>query len=250
MEQWQRDRLDHHERVGYIPIYRQLAMSHTCPMYWYDESLPIGQSVLHSGTVTIVNTRTETLVVSAEHVFRQYLLDKNENPRLKCQMGGVTVEPEKYLVDTDQELDLATFVLPSVLLAATGAIAHNTQKWPPDPMMQAELAILGGYPGNRRSEREGFLDTDFVTFITRVSQASDSHMAFQLNLAESHWPAGERIGQHPDLGGMSGGPVFRMRAGPIEAIEFAGIIYQAHTEYEIVRARQVSHITDVGALKC
>ena len=250
MEKWQRDRLDDLERAGYIPAYRQLVMSHTCPFYWYQEDVPIGQSVIHNGTATVVDTGCKILVVTAEHVYRQYLSDRKRFANLRCQMGGVTVEPEKYLIDMDEKLDVATFALPPMLQVATGATAHSVPSWPPRLMANSELAILGGYPGSRRSEREGYLDSDFVTFITRASQSSETHVAFQLNLAESHWPPGERIGPSPDLGGMSGGPVFRLIDTPIERIELAGFIYQAHTEYEIVRARQAVHVSKSGRLTC
>jgi hypothetical protein len=206
--------------------------------------------VLHNGTVTVVDPGTGPLAITAEHVYRAYLKDKEEFPEVECQFGNVTLEPENYLVEANPGLDIATFNLPGVLLAATGVTTHTIPLWPPEPMTQGEIAILGGYPGKRRNERPGFLDSDFVTFISRVSQASDSHMAFQLNLAESHWPAGENIGTSPDLGGMSGGPVFRLREGPIERLEFVGVVYQAHTEFEIVRARQATHIEKNGKLRC
>lgn len=248
MEQWQRDRLDSLERAGYIPTFRRLAMSHTCPFFWSQGIPADGTAVLHNGTATFVDTGTRVLTITADHVYRQYLADKESRPDIECQIGNVTIEPENHAIECDQILDLAVFELPATLRAATGAIPHTLRTWPPKPLTQSELTLLGGYPGNRREEGPGALHTDFVTFISPVAQSSESHMSFQLNLAESHWPAGVSVGTAPDLGGMSGGPVFRFCADPIERLEFAGVVYQAHTEYEIVRGRQAVHIRADGTL--
>lgn len=250
METWQKESLNHLERAGYLPVIRSLARSHTCPFYWYDDFGPLGEAILHNGTVTFVNTGIATLAISANHVYERYLQDKANIPHTKCQFGGVTVEPERYVVSVNAALDIVTFELPSVLVAGSGATVHNAPKWPPDRLQQSELVIFGDYPGHRRTEREGALDTDFVVFISRVTQSSDDHVSVYLNIPESHWPRGESVGERPDLGGASGGPVFRYRTEPIEMMEFAGVIYESSQEYELVFARHASHISSEGAVIC
>ena len=197
MEQWRKDLLDRHERAGYIPIIRGLARSHTCPFYWYDDSRPVGDSVLHNGTVTFVNTGAATIAISAFHVYNQYIRDRAKGRHIKCQFGSATVEPEKYLFSSDENLDLVTFRLPEVLTAATRVIVHNAPKWPPDKLTQSDLVVFGGYPGHRRTEKHDTLETDFVTLISRVSQSSDDHASVYLNIPESHWPAGEHLANSP-----------------------------------------------------
>ena len=250
MEQWQKDALDQHERAGYIPIIRELAMSHTCPFYWYDDSRSLGESVLHNGTATFVNTGAAILAISAFHVYAEYLRDKANAPQVRCQFGGVTVEPERYLVAANEILDLVTFRLPDILIVGTRVTVHNATKWPPDKLVQSDLVIFGGYPGQRRAEKPNSLETDFVTFISRVTQSSDDHASVYLNIPESHWPSGETMGERPDLGGASGGPVFRFRTEPLEILEFAGVIYESSQEFELVRARHASHISAVGLIEC
>jgi hypothetical protein len=250
MEQWKKDQLDLLERAGYIPILRELARSHTCPFYWYDDSRPLGDSILHNGTATVINTGTATLAVSANHVYAQYLQDKKRMPHLKCQFGGVTIDPELYVASENAALDIVTFELPSILVAGSGVTIHNSRVWPPDKLQQSELVIFGGYPGHRRTERDGALDTDFVTFISRVTQSSDDHFSVYLDLTNSHWPQGETVGERPDLGGASGGPVFRFRTEPIEVLEFAGVIYESSQEFELVYARHANHISPRGVITC
>ena len=248
MEQWRKDLLDLHERVGYIPTIRELARSHACPFYWYDDSLPVGNSVLHNGTITFVNTGAATIAISAFHVYNQYIRDRAKGPHIRCQFGSATVEPERYLFSSDENLDLVTFKLPDVLIAATRVAVHSAVQWPPDRLKQSDLVVFGGYPGHRRTEKYGTLESDFVTFISRVNQSSDDHASVYLNIPESHWPADQSIGEQPDLGGVSGGPVFRFLTQPIEMLEFAGIIYESSQTFELVYARHADHISEVGAI--
>lgn len=48
---------------------------------------------------------------------------------------------------------------------------------------------------------------------------------------------------------MSGGPVFRLVADPIESLEFAGVIYESHQTYELVLCRHASVILSDGTLE-
>jgi hypothetical protein len=68
-------------------------------------------------------------------------------------------------------------------------------------------------------------------------------------MPESHWPQGERLDSSPVLGGISGGPVFRIRSEPLETIEFAGIIYESSQMYELVFMRHASYIQADGTLR-
>jgi hypothetical protein len=249
MQPWQISGIDQLERSGYLSVLRGLVMSHTCPVWWYDDRNPVGASIQHSGTVTFVNTGSRIIAVSANHVYEQYLKDKSATPSLKCQFGGVTVEPERYVIDSDKGLDLVTFDLPVVLATATGVTIHNSPVWPPAQLNVSEIVILGGYPGNRRSESSNTLNSDFVSFISRISQSSDDHVSVYLNMPDSHWPQGEKLANSPDLGGISGGPVFRLVTEPLESLEFVGVVYESSQTYELVFCRHASFIRSDGNLQ-
>jgi len=249
MEAWQVAGFDALEKVGYLNVLRCLVMSHATPVWWYDDSRVVGTSILHGGTVSFVNTGRRVIAISAHHVYEQYLRDKAADSGVKCQFGGVTVEPEKYVIDSDRKLDLVTFDLPVVLATATGATIHNSPSWPPAKLAESDIVILGGYPGNRRLEGAQALDSDFVSFIGRIAQSSDDHASMYLNIPNSHWPQGERLCESPNLGGMSGGPVFRLITDPIESLEFSGVIYESHQTYELVFCSHASFIRSDGTLE-
>lgn len=248
MQTWQIG-IDRLETSGYLPVLRNLMKSHTCPVWWYDDHKTVGHSILHNGTVALVNTGLMVLAISANHVYEQYLKDKGTNPNLKCQFGNVTVEPEKYVIDSDKTLDLVTFDLPVILATATGVTIHSSPSWPPPELHASELVIFGGYPGNRRAEKSRTLNSDFVSFISRIDQSSEDHVSVHLNMPDSHWPQGERMTISPDLGGISGGPVFRLRTGPLETLEFAGVVYEWSQTYELVFSRHASFIRSDGSIQ-
>lgn len=242
MEPWQIDGIDRLERSGYMNVLRNLVRSHTCAFWWFDDSAALGESILHSGTMTFVNTGTDTLGITANHVYESYLKDKADSPSIKCQIGSVTVEPERYVASIDTALDIAAFKLPSVLIAGTRVTVHNAATWPPEKLTESDLVVFGGYPGRRRTERIGVADFDFVSFVSRISQSSDDHISVYLNMPHSYWPQGVSVGDNPELGGVSGGPVFLLRTEPIETIEFASVIYEYSPEFEVVFARHAVQV--------
>jgi hypothetical protein len=248
MQPWQIHGLDQLERSGYMSVLRNLVRSHTCPFWWFDDHAPMGSSIIHNGTISFVDTGNTIVGVTANHVYQQYLHDKATRAATICQIGNVTAEPERYLVSADAALDMAVFEFPSVLLAGTGVTVHHAAAWPPQQLQATDLVVLGGYPGNRRGERPPNAEFDFVTLVSRVSQCSDDHASVYLNMPHSYWPQGVAIGDQPDLGGISGGPVFRLRTEPIEMVELVGMIYEASREYELIFSRHISRLSEAGAL--
>jgi hypothetical protein len=240
---------DRAEASGYLPHIRAIAQNSTAAVWWSRSSSPIGSAVLHNGTVTFVNTGKKTICVTAGHVFDKYRAHKKEFTDLECQVGSVRVELEEYLVDYSSSLDLATFELSPILLAGSRASAHGAPSWPPGAVAESDIVILGGYPGLLRIEQTGRLGTPFVSFLAPIAQTSSDHSAIQLNLEDAYWPDGSGgLAPASELGGMSGGPLFRYRPAPVEYFELVGFIYEANTSYGIIFARHASCIDVSGRL--
>jgi hypothetical protein len=249
MKPWQVDGLNRLEKTGYLHVLRKLVRSHSCPFWWYDDDAPVGRAILHNGTISFVNTGKTTLGITANHVFEEYLKEKATNSKVKCQIGNVTVEPERHVISSDKTVDIATLQLPTILIAATGVTVHSAPVWPPENLRESDLVICGGYPGIRRKENVATAEFDFVSFISRINQCSGDHVSIYLNIPGSHWPQGESVGGTPNLGGASGGPMFRLRTEPLETIELAGVIYEYNQEFELVFARHASHVSSDGLVE-
>lgn len=248
MEDWQKKGLSEAERNGYLPIIRTWAQLFAAPFWWFHPEKEIGKSILHNGTMCFVNTGQKTLGVTASHVYSQYLIDKSQDSEIVCQIGSSRIEPERYFIADDKSRDLVTFEVPEFLIAAAGVSAQHIVNWPPAPLQEKEVAICAGFPGHLRSEKFKNVEFPFVTFIDRVSQSSDDRIGVYLNMANSFWPAGESLPLEPDLGGMSGGPVYRFYFEPLERLEIAGFVYQANKPYELIFSRHAREIQADGTI--
>jgi hypothetical protein len=242
-------KIDRAEAAGYLPQLRALAKSATVPLWWWRNSMPVGHSILHNGTLTAFDTGAKTICVTAGHVFAQYLSDSQKYDDVECQIGNVRIRLDEWLIQHNSNMDLATFEISPILVAGSGIRVQAAQTWPPSSLREKEIVVLGGYPGRYRNERMRAVDSSFVSIFAPVAQSSEEHSAFQLNLADSYWPDGSGgIPERSELGGMSGGPIFRHHSGPIEFLELAGFIYEASSEYELLRGRHASSITAFGEI--
>jgi len=152
-------------------------------MWWWRNSIQIGNSILHNGTLCAVDTGEKTICVTAGHVYAQYLAHISQYEDVECQIGNVRVRLEDFLIDFDPTIDLATFEISPILVAGSGIRVQAAHAWPPANLIEREIIVLGGYPGCFREERTGAVDSSFATFFAPVAQSSESHSAFQLNLA-------------------------------------------------------------------
>ena len=247
MDPERRRAIDRAEAAGYLPQLRALAKSAAVPVWWWRNSIPLGDSILHNGTLTAVDTGEKTICVTAGHVYEQYVADAEEFDDIECQIGSVRVRLDEWLIAHDPAVDLATFEISSILVAGSGIRVQAAHTWPPLNLREKDIVVLGGYPGIFRRERPGAVDSSFASFFAPVAQASEEHSAFQLNLRDSYWPDGSGgIPERSELGGMSGGPIFRYHSEPIELLELAGFIYEASTEFELIRGRHASTIDALG----
>jgi len=196
-----------------------------------------------------VHTGERTLCVTAGHVYSKYLVDRARYRDLECQVGSVRVKLEDYLVDHNQELDLATFELSPILLAGTRMVAHGAGSWPPSRLQEGEIVVLGGYPGLLREEQVGRVGTTFLSIMARVAQTSADHSATLVGKEDADSPTGAgKLPTGAELGGLSGGPAYRYHVKPLEYLELVGFIYEASLQYEIVFARHASCISSSGRI--
>lgn len=220
-------RLQMLEGIGYMSAHQGLARSLTAPWWWYAGAGR--QHILHNGTVCFVNTGKVTVAVSALHVYRSYLKDKHEQANFGCQWGSATIEPEKYLLDENEGLDLVTFSVPEVLRVATRAEVHSPRHWPPEEVKPNEVVTSGGYPGWLREEKLDTAELPFVTLTNRVLSVTPENVTLQVDVATIRW--GSTVRPHErglvDFGGISGGPIYRIKETPIETLELVGFIYES-----------------------
>lgn len=251
MEEDQRRGLETLLRIGYLPILTGLVQTHCAPFVWSARGKSGLHEILHNGTVTFVDTGSRLIAVTANHVYQQYLLDKGsvEPSDFGCQFGGSSFEPEKRLISSDADIDIATFDFPEVLVPHARVIPHAAANWPAPPALDRQVIIVGGFPGKLRSLEVAVLEQPFQHFIGAITSASDRQIVLHLDYKNLVWPEhdGEPINQV--IGGMSGGPVFRIvEKEPIDRLELVGFIREGSQDFELIFAVPASVITFTGEI--
>lgn len=243
-------RAERAERSGYLPALRDLVMRHAAPFFWCgraSESDPL--QVRHNGTVTFVNTGSKVIGITADHVLAGYNRERQlDLIDFEAQWGGATVLPERQVIDRNGDLDLATFEAPQVLLNQVNAYPHTCREWPPAPARKGDLVVFGGFSGSLRTEGPGRLDSPFQCFAGRVHDATPERVSVHLDPDSIYWPGRPNETINSDLGGCSGGPVFRVVSEPVEYLELLGIVYEHSSAFGLHFFRPVSLIQPDGSI--
>lgn len=244
-----RDSLDRMERAGYLPALRSIAKSACVPFWWHGLDNEGKYRIHYNGTVCFLLTTKRLIAVTAWHVFGEYRKAKAEQPDIRCQFGGATTEPETRLIAESEHLDLATFDVSEVVAAASGASPHAPLIWPTQEVSGGEALLYGGYPGSLRVEDKATADLPFQWFAGPPISVTPENIKFHIDLENFHQPLHGANAPNVELGGMSGGPVFRLvLAPPIERLELVGFIYESQPSLSLVYARPSHYITEQGEI--
>jgi hypothetical protein len=201
MDATERKKYDELQANGQLPAFRELIMSLCAPIWWEVG----GHTVLHNGSMCIIQTPSSLFGVTNEHVLHQYEEDKATTPDAFCQLGSGPFDPSSNLISRSEHWDLATFRIPDLTLKHWNHQVWTAKEWPPPPIQEGQGLILGGYPENRRTQAEGnkpaTMTADFVTFLARAQNWSEEHMSFCFDSNTWYWPQGEGLDPHPNLSG-------------------------------------------------
>lgn len=195
--------------------------------------------VLNQGSAFILDRGQGPFLVTAAHVYRQYLADLNEHGALYCQVANAAVRDlpaqmiacgniRRSLEERDQEPDIATFRISTRGVTAVGKrvlIAPVSAR-----LSAADATMVSGFPGHERI----FNEPDEISFgyysaLTPVTSATEHQITCRFD--RTFWVDSEGLGFPPpgyDLGGMSGAPLLVPKPNA-EKLEwgFGGVIVQA-----------------------
>jgi hypothetical protein len=227
----------------FVGAYQSWAETLCAPVFWRD-----ADRQLHNGTITFVRTRSHVLGITNAHV-AEGLASCTDYVSSGCQIGGARLDPAR-LIARHPSLDLATFRLSDVILTLARRNAATVSMWPPKPPSEGDPVMYGGYPAIYREDRAGTIDFTFATFTGKVQSVSDRNIGMMLEIERSESFSSSRIHPNADLGGWSGGPVFRVvDSNGIERLELSAIIYEYSASYEIAFAHPLSSLDEDGNFK-
>ncbi len=227
-----------------IRVHERLAQSICAPIIF-----PDNEGHYHNGSMTFIRSDSEVLGITNAHVADRITHCKDELGK-RCQVGAAYFDPTR-LIARDPILDLATFHLSDVFLnevaAPKPAIAATVTIWPPKPPSEGEPVLYGGYPGCYREHSGGSVSVSFAWFAGKVQSVSPNNIGMVLDIENSVATSPTRIPRDADLGGWSGGAVFRIvEENLLERLELTAIIYEYTDTYGIALARPLTSLLPDG----
>jgi len=203
---------------------------------------------MHSGSACVVATPRRLLGITADHVLDQFLRDKRDHPEVQVRFGNAPFDPEAALIDRDARLDIATFALEPRTLVLSGAFPVMPVSWPPEPLKKGRFVMLGGYWGQKRRILPAGVLLRFLHFFGGLYYEPPGSQC-RVHLDSDSWIAlrGSVPAPQPNLGGLSGGPVYYV-TGAFEP-ELAGIIVQGQANLELVTIHAAACIAADGRLR-
>ena len=211
--------------------YLNIAGSYTIPVFWVDK-----KDVVNNGTAFILDTGDSIFVVTAAHVFEDYVKAKHDVGIISCQLSNIDFELEERLISCigSKTMDIATFSITEKEIEQIDInVLRGSQKsWPPVKPNEGESVIVAGFPGVERIGK-GKQEFSFglVCFNTPVTSISDRH--FGCLFEREYWidTFGNGFPEELyNLGGISGAPVIALEKseGNIVTWRLAGIVYEAN----------------------
>ena len=186
-----------------------------------------------------VQTGARIVGISAAHVHDEILRLKALYGGAHCQVGAHVFEPAKRIIDIDRHLDLVTYDFSEVSTNAAGANVNSPLSWPP-LAADRDTILACGWPSELWTAGNESHNFELLHFIALLQQNNPSQVGV-VTFTSSSIPWGERaLPAGTNLGGMSGGPVFRLIEQPLTRLELVGIIYEYQPTFELILARPLT----------
>jgi hypothetical protein len=245
------------------------AGEHVTWIFWARDTKEPAE-ILGHGSAFILNRGGRLMLVTAAHVYRQYLNDQRREGRLYCQVANTVVKDlsshliacgnlDLSLDEPDIESDIAPFRLTrdAALRIGKRPISALGNNWPPPPK-PGEQVMFCGYPGQERVfVSPGEINFGLHSGMTRAASVTDHQITMRFErdfMIDQHGTGLPPVGY--GLGGISGGPLlvpdFQEGAW---AWRLGGVIVQAPDErpaeevlVEMVVAHRAQYIQGDGTL--
>ncbi len=190
--------------------------------------------IIHSGTMSFIDTGNTLLCVTSGHVFSKYLELRSTNSETVLAVTGAygtrpVATDEWVLIDSDtSNLDIAILRPPDPNLASyLGKVWFRSADWPTRPPVVGDLACHLGFPGAYRQPRGDGLGLATVCVVDYVTSISDRHIVLANEELErvliKHNPEFEDTGS---LAGMSGSAVYVYQEDNKD-LRLVGFVYEA-----------------------
>jgi hypothetical protein len=236
----------HEPSETYLTICRQLldvARSYAIPIMIFPR--PSTGLTGFGGTGFLLKTGSEPVLVTANHVFEGFKQQYWSRPEDWHWIVGKLppFDPMERVRYTDRGKDIVLLEIKAdeaQTVCGSSSEAIEPRLWPPPLPVVGDALIMAGYPGDLREVRPGesTIGAGAAKFLLRVTSAYSDNSQYMCELDFS-----VNYGVQPppadyDLGGMSGGPVFKMEGGAagILHLVLVGVIVECSRERIVLSA--------------
>jgi hypothetical protein len=230
----------------------QAAVSHAAPLFWM---LPAEdkQAVKPGGSIFFLRpepVKRVSFAVTANRVFQAYLKAKKSFAAVECQIGNIPFRLEERLIDTDEELDIASFQVSLDEIWKLGKVALT--HWPPRVPELGKGVLFVGFPG-----LEGHTlisgEASFGTYAALGTATSVDERHVTGRFEREYWvsrPSFALPSNGYDSSGLSGAPLYTVvEQSGFFLLALGGIIHSANTNSKIFTASRADKILPEGRLQ-
>jgi len=234
--------------------YLKIAASYSIPLFWGVKN-GTTWNVEYAGTAFVLDTGTQTFVVTAAHVYETYLARKKLGLRCDSQLSNISFELEERLISClgHKIMDIATFKITNDEISRLNKnVLHGSNDtWPPRRPVENQAVVIAGFPGLERQQvAESEYSFALHCFNTPVSSISDRHFGcsferqYWVDIYDNGLPA-----ENYDLGGISGAPALALEksASGIVSWRLAGVVYEAKASEVLGEILFVHHSESISA---
>jgi hypothetical protein len=198
-----------------------------------------------NGTGTLLLSGKQHLILTCDHVISEYERLKAENTEHVFGVGNCSFDPSPQFIARDRALDYAVIKITEAqaagVIGGSGGIGEaflSLHEWPTAPARIDEFMTYGGFPAElQRVESEA--EINFGTYSSGACRVSDAHGDYiACEFERAYWVQNFGEVEPEKIGGLSGGPVFKIRnQGGLTTYHFMGIIFQYHADPETLFIR-------------
>ena len=192
-------------------------MRHCAPAIVLPSIEARSSDIISSGTLSLVDTPTRQVFITAFHVWREFQRVKEEYPDavIASYLGaghGILALTEIEYLDGDEDiLDVVVFHAPRAgYIRLLGKSFFRVPEWPIPRVVKGNMVDIVGYGGkDREAIGESILVFGNTHFGFGVSSVSDRAFVLAPDYGQRVFLLkNPRHGDQFDIGGMSGGPAF------------------------------------------
>lgn len=206
---------------------------------------------LKSGSAFALRTPKKLMLVTAKHVYDDYIKFRLEYKKARFQVGNIEFSPEIRLLGLGDKADIATFDLSQQELISLEKVPLTF--WPPVLPQEDAPVLFAGFPGRERSALgPSTFKTGVVLATGRTMSVTNEQIKTRIEHDDLIDPFA--LGRTPepgyDIGGMSGGPMISLLwRGPLLYWALGGVISEGWAALDLIVAHSADGITETGTIR-